>query len=278
MVVQLIDNGSLRPESWLNLQRLATASSRRFGLQVHGISLLHSDRLDPNSIGGQPARIWEPTMRAFLKAGEREFFIQPFFIGPTAAITQYMPERLQLLQQEFPDLKLRYGDFLFSGEDTDDGLLTSIVCQRIKEALGITGWMRPRVVLVDHGSPLPEVTFVRNYIAGQLSVLLRNEVHSVAVASMERREGDLYRFNDPLLADRLDQDGYAQSEVIIAMLFLSPGRHAGPDGDVEQICKEARLRNPRLATHCTGLLGTHPLMEELLYQRIRRQLITTCDA
>lgn len=277
MILQLVDNGSLRPESWNNLQRLAGSAGQRLGRTVHGISLLHSDRMDPGLLGGRSAKTWEPAMEAFLAAGEREFFVQPFFIGPTAAITAYMPERLQILQSRYPDMRVHYGPFLFPGEDADDGLLSRILQDRIAEAVAQTGWQRPRVVLVDHGSPVPEVTFVRNYLAGQLSVLMRGQVHSVAVAAMERREGDLYRFNDPLLAQRLAQPGFRDSQVIVAMLFLSPGRHAGPDGDVAGICAEVRQRCPALETHCTGLMGTHPLMETVLCNRINTGL-QSCGA
>ncbi|MDV7399974.1 CbiX/SirB N-terminal domain-containing protein, partial [Arthrospira platensis SPKY1] len=61
-------------------------------------------------------------------------------------------------------------------------------------------------------------------------------------------------------------------QVIVAMLFLSSGRHAGPDGDVEQICAGVKEEFPQLQTHCTGLLGTHSLMETLLVNRINTGL------
>ena len=55
-------------------------------------------------------------------------------------------------------------------------------------------------------------------------------------AVMERREGRDYDFNGALLADRLEG---VEGQVVLGMAFLQPGRHAGPGGDVAEICAEA---------------------------------------
>ena len=44
----------------------------------------------------------------------------------------------------------------------------------------------------------------------------------------KRREGEKYDFNDPLLARLLNEwSSNREKEVVLAQLFLSPGRHAG---------------------------------------------------
>ena len=48
-------------------------------------------------------------------------------------------------------------------------------------------------------------------------------------------EGEEHAHNHPLLADQLRTEGWNQGDLVVAPLFLSPGRHAGPDGDVAEI-------------------------------------------
>jgi sirohydrochlorin ferrochelatase len=126
-----------------------------------------------------------------------------------------------------------------------------------------------RVALVDHGSPVPEVTTVRNELAQQLAALLGSRVAAVAPCSMERRPEPAYDFTAPLLADLLATPPWSASRVIVAMQFLLPGRHAGPDGDVARICRQAEAAHPKLHTRMTGLVGEHPLLMEILADRWR---------
>ena len=52
---------------------------------------------------------------------------------------------------------------------------------------------------------------------------------AVEASSMERREGTEYDFNEPLLENLLGSEGF-EKDVVLSMLFISPGRHAGPGG------------------------------------------------
>jgi len=126
-----------------------------------------------------------------------------------------------------------------------------------------------RVALVDHGSPAKAVTEVRNALARQLGTLLGPD-YTVAPASMERREGAAYDFCEPLLERLLRMPGWNTSEVAVAMQFLLPGRHAGPDGDVAQICRGAEIAaGGALRTLMTGLVAEHPLLVDILVDRWR---------
>ena len=60
---------------------------------------------------------------------------------------------------------------------------------------------------------------------------------------------------------------YDSGDVVVAMAFLQPGRHAGPGGDVEQILDAARGRSAGLRTHVTPLLGGSHLVHEVLADR-----------
>ena len=55
---------------------------------------------------------------------------------------------------------------------------------------------------------------------------------------MERRPDPQYDFNNPLLETLLEQwHQEGVSEVVVSQFFLLPGRHAGPDGDLAEICQ-----------------------------------------
>jgi hypothetical protein len=88
---------------------------------------------------------------------------------------------------------------------------------------------------------------------------------------MERREGDEYVFNEPLLATCLGTPPFDAGEVVVALQFLSPGRHAGPGGDVATICAEAegaaRLSRRELRTAMTATLADDPRIVAILARR-----------
>ena len=92
-------------------------------------------------------------------------------------------------------------------------------------------------------------------------------VSAVAACSMERRPGAAYAFNEPLLETLLARPPWNFGPVIVAQLFLLPGRHAGPGGDVEAICRRARQKASALRTRRTRLLGGHPALIEILADR-----------
>ncbi|ABI55952.1 sirohydrochlorin chelatase [Alkalilimnicola ehrlichii MLHE-1] len=261
----LVDNGSLRPQSILSLRHLAAALSERIGEPVQPVSLLHSDRAPEDALEGVPARTLEPTLRERAAAGTRHFRIVPLFFGPSRALTDYLPERVAALSQHFPKLDVQVAPPLVTPERGHDPRLAHILAESVQ---AVDHDPATRVILVDHGSPAPEVAQVRNYVAGQLSILLQGRVAGVVPASMERRPGEAHRFNEPLLETLLARPPFNHGRVVIAMMFLQPGRHAGPDGDVARICAEAEARHPALKTVMTPLVGAHPLLPEILADRL----------
>ena len=56
---------------------------------------------------------------------------------------------------------------------------------------------------------------------------------------MERRDDPAYDFNEPLLERALAAPPYNAGDVILAMAFVLPGRHAGEGGDVAPIVARA---------------------------------------
>ncbi len=257
----LVDNGSLEPAATLGLRELAGKLAARIGAPVEPVSLLHSSAIEPAKLGGTPAEILEPALERRLAAGRQDFLILPLFFGPSGALTDYLPKRLAHLRAKHPALHVKVAAPLHAA---GDDRLARILADRVRA----TGSASRRVVLVDHGSPARAVTAVRDELAGQLAAILGPD-YRVAPASMERREGPEYDFCEPLLARLLRSTGWDTGEVIVAMQFLLPGRHAGPEGDVAQICREAESASPALRTVTTGLVADHPLLPEILAARWR---------
>jgi sirohydrochlorin ferrochelatase len=280
----LVDNGSLEPAATLALRELAAKLTRRLGHTVEPVSLLHSSGIDPTQLDGRPAEILFPALEKRLAAGQSEFVILPLFFGPSQALTVYLPENLARLRAKFPSARFRLAPPL---HDARDHRLAHALADRVREELdAITSRASSlpqvaadpvRVALVDHGSPVAVVTAVRDDLARQLAGLLGSRVAAVAPCSMERRPTPAYDFNEPLLAGLLATAPWSESQVIVAMQFLLPGRHAGPAGDVAEICRQAEAARPRLRTRMTGLLGSHPLLLEILADRWRSAPAVSAD-
>ncbi|WP_110692453.1 sirohydrochlorin chelatase [Salinicola halophyticus] len=268
--ILLVDNGSLRPQATLNLRRLAEALSQATGEAVEAASLLHSFKIPPEQLGGRKAVSVGPLVERYAADGVTELLILPFFFGPSQALTRYLPERLAEVQANYPQLSVKVAPPLVDSRLPPDLRLARLLAENVRERMA--GLSRPKVVLVDHGSPIPEVTAVRNYLAGQLSALLADEVDCVTFASMERRDGDAYRFNEPLLETLLASPPLAESDVILSMLFLSPGRHAGEGGDIAEICTQAMSSSPGLNVVTTRLVSENDAILELLATRLRQAL------
>jgi sirohydrochlorin ferrochelatase len=262
----LVDNGSLEPAPTLALRELATRLGEKLGERVEPVSLLHSSGTDPSFLGGTRAEILLPAIEQRLAQGQNEFILLPLFFGPSRALTVYLPENLQRLRTKYPHLNIQLAPPLFSS--TDDRL-AAILADHVRAHLDPSG--TDRVALVDHGSPVPAVTSVRNKLARQLGTLLGVRVMAVAPCSMERRPGPDYDFCAPLLGDLLATSPWTTSRVIVAMQFLLPGRHAGPGGDVAQICELAQSAQPKLHTTMTKLVGEHPLLLDILVDRWRQK-------
>jgi sirohydrochlorin ferrochelatase len=277
-LVALVDNGSLRPAATLQLRAVARALSAHAGIAVAPVSLLHSDAVDPAALGGTPAETLEPWIVRHAAEGTREFVVLPYFLGPSRAFSVYLPERVAELKRRWPDLRVRVAPNLVDPADETDERMAAMLEARVDETLAAAsfGPGAAAVAVVDHGSPEPRVTAVRDLVARQLARRLGPRVRAVAACSMERRDGPEYAFNEPLLAALLDAPPFNAGPVVVAMLFLSPGRHAGPGGDVAQICAAAQARHPGLRPIRTGLLGDRPELIPLLADRLAQGRVADC--
>ena len=266
------DNGSYRPEATLSLRRLADRLGSRVGKTVHPVSLLHSTRIPVDKLDGIAAEIFEPFVNKKLEEGVRRFHVTPLFFGPSAAILEYMPQRVEVLRASCPDLEVRISPCLVNPEEAEDERMAKILIDHIETAREQRGFKTPSVALVDHGAPRIKVTEVRNHLAMQIRRLLNeSEFPAVTACSMERRDGDEYAFNEPLLERVIGSAGF-EKEVIVSMLFASPGRHAGPGGDVAKICEEAAGSRPELEWQMTELVAVHDGIIDILHSRFEEGL------
>ncbi len=274
MKVVLIDNGSLEPAAHRNLRALAVAISERVGVEVHAVSWKHSDRIPANNTAKIPSpRAW--TLRPFITEqfarGERDFVFVPFFISAQGAIGSALRADLDSLQQSLGAFEVTFTEGLAAR-----GAIPLIVASRIRETIARHFLHRPAVIVVDHGGPSASSAALRNELAAQIQRELGSGIGPLAAASLE---GEEYPHNHPLLAAQLNAPGFNQGDVIIAPLFLAPGRHAGPEGDLAQIARAAEDRagaapDSPLRCHFTGLVGTHPLAADALTEALRTTLST----
>ena len=263
--VFLIDNGSLRPQATVALRLLAQALARRSAMPVEAVSLLHSHKIGADKLNGVPATIVKRRLRELLAAGQRDFICLPLFLGPSLAIADYLPQVVNELSCEHPELKVRIASVL-AGEDLDapDPRLAQMLADQIR---ALQASPDTKLALVDHGTPIIEVNRVRNAVAQQLACELGVPV--VLPCSMERREGKAYAFNDPLLEKLGSIDDFVGGRLILAMFFLLPGRHAGEGGDVAEICEGLIAEGTFEQIQNTPLLGEHPMLIEILEDRLR---------
>ncbi|MGJ8726298.1 MAG: sirohydrochlorin chelatase [Roseibacillus sp.] len=268
----ITDNGSYRPEATFSLRNLAERLGKKVGQTIHPVSLLHSTKISPEKLDGIPAEIFEPFILKKREEGINRFHITPMFFGPSAAILEYMPQRVEDLRPDWPELEVRIAPCVVNIEDKEDTRMAQILVDQILATKEQQNFTHPAVAVVDHGAPRIAVTEVRNHLGAQVRQLLtEDQFPLITPSSMERREGDEYAFNEPLLEHVIGSEGF-QKEIIVSMLFASPGRHAGPGGDVAQICKEAAEKYPELKWHMSDLVAGHEGIIELLAERFHQGL------
>ena len=271
--ILLFDNGSLRPQACLALRALAKGLSEITGLRVEPVSLLHSHKINAAELEGEPATIIRRRFKAGIANGEEHFICLPLFLGPSLAITDYLQELIEEARALAPSMEIRVAPPL-AGWDVSapDPRLAEILADQVRSTMDAEQLSAPiNLALVDHGSPIEVLSILRNRVAEQLQKLLGEKVQQVYACSMERRAGDAYAFNDPLLETLNFSDEYASGSdalLLVALFFLLPGRHAGSGGDVEAILDKMVEAGNINAYFKTDLIGSHPLLYSILSDRL----------
>ena len=302
-------------DSVLNLRAVARKLETKLGGNplVFPVSYLHSNRIPSEDLGGTKATVLADALTLHVGRGVAEIIILPFFFARGAVFDRIVEVVAQATRGH--RVVVRYAPALVDLEEGNriDTRVASIIAKRVAAATAAAAAAataaatattaaaaaaavataaavvvestslqsgrrrRPRVVLLDHGSPLPAMTHLRNHVAGQLAMLLSMqglEVSGCVGASMERRPGDEFEFGEPLLENLLSREPYNEGPVVVAMMFLSPGRHAGSGGDVEKICRKAEEVSPRLRCYVTELVGTHDDVVDILVGNLATLTLT----
>ena len=265
--VILLDNGSLRAASTHNLRVLADDLSIITNRVIHPVSLLHSNKVPDQDLDGIAAEILEPFLVRNLAAGTTSFIILPLFFGQTAAVYEFIPQRLKEVRKDWPQIEVRIASCMVNLDNESDHSLAEILARVVRRKISSEGLHRPAIALVDHGTPRIAVNKVRNLVCKQLSEALLGEFGPVKAASMERREGADYDFNEPLLENLLGTPGF-EGQVVVALLFSSPGRHAGEGGDIMRICERAEQIHDGLNVFVADLPSTDRGFLDILSLRL----------
>ena len=261
----LADNGSLEARSTLNLRKAAQLAVESTGAEVQPVSLLHSSKVDPQSLGGVKAETMEDFLSGPIAQSSDDLRILPFFFGPSRALTEWLPEKLEQWKSERDGRSFRVLDCLHQPGDTRLAIALEDLCLQSIEKNELK---KPFLALVDHGTPVFDVHRVREEVGEELKDRIADRISGFSTCSMERRAGVEYDFNEPLLENLLSEKNGEFEEMLVAQLFLSPGRHAGEGGDLDRICSSFADSSPSHRLIRTDLLGGHPLVIEILCQRI----------
>jgi hypothetical protein len=233
---------------------------------------MHSHKVDVKKLNNVPGVSMDSFFQSNKSANETELAFIPMFLGPSLAITDWLASKLHKWKGRDLGKRFAIADTIYRKGDNRIALaLHDLVVKKIPSEFR----NRAYIILVDHGTPLPAVNQVREEVGFQLKGLLLESVSGFSTACMERRSGKEYDFNGPLLEDLLHQI-YSRGErsVILAQLFLTPGRHAGPGGDIASICKPFEELGMKILR--TPTLGDHPLMLEILVERFRELSEAKC--
>jgi len=263
----LADNGSLEAQATLSLRKSAHVVGLLAGVDVHPVSLLHSSKVDPQLLDGIKAETMEPFLAGPIAQSVSELRILPFFFGPSRALTEWLPDKLGQWKSQKDGRSFRILDCLHQPGDTRLALALEDLC---RQAIKKNELKKPFLALVDHGTPVFEVHRVREEVGGKLKERMKDCVSGFSTCSMERRDGEEYDFNEPLLENLLAQKKEEHEEMLVAQLFLSPGRHAGEGGDLDRICSSFADSSTSRRLIRTDLLGTHPSVLEILLERIEQ--------
>ena len=145
---------------------------------------MHSHKVDASKLDGKPGM----SMESFFLSNEAEVVknlsFLPMFLGPSLAITDWLPEKLTQWSQNGNNRKFSIADCLFQKKDIR---IAKALAEYVVDLIPQYSPQKPFVILVDHGTPLPEVNQVREEIGCFLEEKLGNQISGFSTACMERR-------------------------------------------------------------------------------------------
>jgi hypothetical protein len=262
----LVDNGSLRPGAVLSLRKIAKQLGSECSYDVIPMGLLHSNKIDKSMLNGKSGETIGTFLSSEKAQDQSNLLILPFFLGPSLGVTDFLVEKLNIWKNEKSGRSFHVLTCLHSYNDMKLAVALSNETIRVIEDEGLDC---PHLALVDHGTPIIKVNQVREDVGKSLEEMMGAKVSDFTTCSMERREGDEYKFNEPLLESVLDEWGNAGvKEIVVSLLFLLSGRHAGKGGDIENIFEKAKCKFPGMKIASTRPLGENSIIYKILKDKL----------
>lgn len=122
--------------------------------------------------------------------------------------------------------------------------------------------MRTVVVLVAHGSRVPEASVAHRAVCSQLEHRLGDDT-PVEPAFLELNEPDIPTAIDQAVAGGAER-------VVVLPYFLHPGNHTLRD--IPQEVEDARRRHPATSIHQAAVFGADPALVSALADQVRSAL------
>lgn len=122
---------------------------------------------------------------------------------------------------------------------------------------------RRGIILVDHGSRLPESNQLVETVARAFQTRFLEELDIVEPAHMELAEPSIATAYEKCVAR-------GATEIVVLPYFLGPGRHWTTD--IPALAGEAAARYPETTVWVAPTLGLDDLMLDLLFKRFQESL------
>lgn len=119
------------------------------------------------------------------------------------------------------------------------------------------------IILVDHGSRLPESNQLVETVAQALQTRFPDELDIIEPAHMELAEPSIATAYGRCVAR-------GATEIVVLPYFLGPGRHWTTD--IPALAAEAATRYPETTVRVAPTLGLDDLMLDLLFKRFQESL------
>lgn len=245
----LVDNGSVRDHAALFTRKLAEKIQQASSEKVLAVSLDHSFRIPVEKLNGIPVPILNALLSELAEQSSlKTLTILPLLMVGGGAIYQKLQAQVDVFRSRRPDVTVKMAKALIDPNETSAFSIPALMVKNIEATLAQTAEVRPDVIVVDHGSPVQVASEMRNWVAQEVEKRLDPGTFGcVMAASMERRPGENYDFNEPLLQTALQQCADRGVDmVVISKLFLQPGKHSGKKGDIDGIVQNFQKTNQQL--------------------------------
>ena len=243
------------------------------GISTVAVSLAHSDRIPIGKLNGQPVPLLEPFLDTLADSTRlKKIYVIPLLMVNGGAIYTKLSESIKSFRTGNPNKIVALGDTLVNRLESGPVSIPAIIARGVESEIRRVGLDGPEVLIVDHGSPFPVAAGVRDWVASEVEMLLpKGTAQSVLGASMERRDGAQYEFNEPLLEHALeDCANRGVRDVLVAKMLIQPGKHSGKKGDIDQIIDSVSDQRSRMRVHIVRQIFQQKDLVLLLTNRLKK--------